>query len=466
MRDIRKGTSSVFGAGGRKWRAATFIGIAAVLGAGIAAGCGGDDSSKATTGGGGSEPAAGECAASSGPVKLDFWTWVPGVDKAVAVWNKENPDIQVKVKNTPAGNAGTYQNMFNALKAGTAPDLGQIEFDSLPAFRLQDAVRDVAACGAADVKDGFVPWTLGQVSFGTDSIYAIPQDTGPMALYYRKDLFTKFGVKVPTTWDEFATAAATIHKKDPTVYITHFPQRDTNWFAGLAWQNSAKWFATEGDSWKVSVNDDATKKVADYWQGLLDKKLVANLQGFSPQWNNALAKGKVLTWVSAVWGSNTISTNAPKTAGNWAVAPMPQWTAGDQKAGNWGGSTTAVFSSSEHPLEATKFALWLNTDPVSQAILNKEGGLYPATNAGLDLPALSGPSEFYGGQKIFDVFKEASGQVDTTFQWGPIMTTTYTQLADGFGPVLNGNGTFGAVIDKVQGQTTDAITQQGLSVVK
>ena len=41
-------------------------------------------------------------------VELTFASWVPGMEKAVELWNEENPDIQV-VEATPAGNAGTYR---------------------------------------------------------------------------------------------------------------------------------------------------------------------------------------------------------------------------------------------------------------------------------------------------------------------------------------------------------------------
>ena len=438
----------------------------------VLAGCGGDDEEAgggAAGGGGGggaSETAAAECKKSTGKVSLDFWSWVPGVEKAVEKWNADNPNIQVKVKETPAGNAGTYQNMFNALKAGNAPDLAQIEFDSLPSFRLQDGLTDIAPCGAGEAQPQFIDWTWQQVSFGEEAAYAVPQDTGPMAMYYRKDLFEKYGIEVPTTWEEYAAAARKVKEEDPDAFITHFPQRDTNWFAGLAWQAGARWFGLDGDTWNVSVNDEPTKKVADYWQGLIDDKLVANLQGFSEQWNKALADGKVLTWVSAVWGNNTITTNAPKTEGDWAVAPMPQWEDGGESAGNWGGSTTSVLKDSEAPYEATQFALWLNTSPESLEILNKEGGLYPATKNGNELPALQQPSEFFGGENIFEVFGQAGAQVDEEFAWGPTMTQTYSDLADGFGRALNGGGTLGEAVDQAQEKTVSTMKQQSLQVAE
>ena len=74
--------------------------------------------------------AAIDCAPSDGPVNLSFTSWIPGIESVVDVWNKANPEIQVKVQTGPNGNSGTYQNFFNQIKAGDAPDLGQIEYDA------------------------------------------------------------------------------------------------------------------------------------------------------------------------------------------------------------------------------------------------------------------------------------------------------------------------------------------------
>jgi multiple sugar transport system substrate-binding protein len=446
---------------GRSWRAlaaAALVVPALALGA-----CGGDDD-EGGGGGGGGESAQNACPPSQGRVNLTFWSWVPGIDQAVERWNEQNPNIQVRVRETPAGNAGTYQNMFNALRAGDAPDLAQIEYDSLPSFRLQNGLQDVGPCGVAEQEAQFIDWTWQQSTFGEQAVYAVPQDTGPMALYYRADLFEEYGIEVPRTWEEYRAAAEEVKRQDPDAFITHFPQRDTNWFAGLAWQAGARWFGLEGDTWRVNLADEATLRVAEYWQGLIEDDLVANLQGFSEEWNAALARGRVLSWVSAVWGNNTIETNAPRTEGDWRVAPMPQWEGGQQQAGNWGGSTTAVLRGTEHPREAAQFAMWLNTDPEALEILNREGGLYPATQAGLELPALQEPSEFFGGQNIFEVFQQASTQVDESFTWGPTMTSTYSDLADGFGRALNGRGTLPEAVQNAERSTIETMRQQSLQV--
>jgi multiple sugar transport system substrate-binding protein len=418
--------------------------------------------SLAACGGAAPEPASSTCEPSQGDVTLSFWSWVPGMDEAVKMWNAENPNIRVTLNTVAGGNQGTYQNLFNALKAGTEPDLAQIEYDMLPSFRLQQGLRDISQCLEEFQGDQFIDFAWEQVTFQERGVYAVPQDTGPMAMFYRKDLFDKYGVEVPRTWEEFRAVAEQVHEQDPSVQITHFPQRDTGWFAALAWQHGARWFGIDGDAWVVSMNDRPTDEVASYWQDLLARDLVAPIPGFSTEWFNALAGGKLLTWVAPVWGSAIISSNVPTTAGQWAVAPMPYWEAGVPSAANWGGSTTAVLRGSDHPYEAAQFALWLNTDPESLELLNKNGGLYPATKAGLDLPFLQQPVEFYDGQPIFDVFAQAARHVDPDFVWGPTMTQTYTALADGFGKALGGEWTLSDALDAAEEETVTAMRLQAL----
>ncbi|GAA2235708.1 extracellular solute-binding protein [Herbiconiux moechotypicola] len=415
--------------------------------------------------GSGSDAAA-DCTPADGPVELTFTSWIPGIDGVVDLWNAENPDIQVTVQTGPNGNGGTYKNFFNQITAGNAPDLGQIEYDALPNFRVQDGLENIAGCAnVLESQDQFIDWTWNQVTFGEeDAVYGIPQDTGPMAMFYRKDLFEQAGIAVPTTWEEYQAAAVQIRALGG--YITNFPQNDVNWFAGLVWQNDGQWFDSSTGAWDVTLTSDASLQVADYWQGLIADDLVSKVPAWTDEWNNAYNTGSDWTWISAVWGANSISSGAPDTAGDWAVAPMPQWTEGGTAAGNWGGSSTAVLKGSEHPYEAAQFALWLNTSDEALTALAEAANLYPATTAGLSLPVFADGVEFYGDQPIYDVFAAASGEVNADFTWGPTMTQTYADVADGFGQVLGGTGTLGDALTTGQEKTIAALKAQSIPVVE
>lgn len=432
------------------------FGAVALTSALVLTGC-----SAAEEGGSG---AAVDCTPAGEPVTLEFTSWIPGIEDVVQIWNDANPDIQVKVQTGPNGNGGTYKNFFNQLAAGDAPDLGQIEYDALPNFVVQGGLTDISVCeDVVKAESEFVPWTWGQVTLGGgDAVYGVPQDSGPMALFYRADLFEANGIAVPTTWDEYKEAAKAVRAAGG--YITNFSTADINQFAGFVWQAGGSWFSSEGDAWTVDLTDEASVKVAEYWQELLDEDLVATYPAWTDEWNNAYNSSNVWTWTSAVWGANSISSGAPDTAGKWAVAPAPQWTAGGEDAGNWGGSSTAVFTGTDHVYEATKFALWLNTSEEALTALNEGANLYPATLEGMQLPALKQGVEFYGGQAIYDVFAAAAEQVSPDFVWGPTMTQTYADVSDGFGKAASGTGTILEALENGTSKTIDAFKAQSIPV--
>src|SRR6266487_701541 len=398
---------------------------------------------------------------STGPVILTFWSWVTGIDKSVALWNSSHPNIQVKLANVGSGPV-EYDKLYTAIKANNESDLAQVEFQLLPSFETTGSLVDLAPYGANDVKDQFVPWTWKQVTLG-GGVYAIPQDSGPMGLFYREDIFKKYNISVPTTWAQYADAAAKLHAADPNAYIADFPPKQPGQFTGLVWQAGGQLFTINGQSWKVSINNPQAQQVASYWQDLINKKLVKTEPDFANGWYHDLQTGAVATWVSAVWGASTIATNAPQSSGKWSIAPMPQWQASQSVAGNWGGSTTVVFKNTQHPKEATEFAMWLNANEQS-ALLEFNSGAYPALLSALSSPTLNSPQPFFGNQVINQVFSTSSKQVNVNFQWGPSMQQVYNDMGDQFANATNGHGTLSDGLNAVQQSTITYLKKQGFSV--
>ncbi len=115
---------------------------------------------------GGSSSTTGSTTTSSGPVNLTFWSWVPGIDKSVALWNKSHPNIHVTLNNVGSGST-EYDKLYTAIKANNEPDLGQVEYQLLPTFETTNSLVDMSQYGASDAKSDFVPWTWSQVPLAT-----------------------------------------------------------------------------------------------------------------------------------------------------------------------------------------------------------------------------------------------------------------------------------------------------------
>lgn len=410
------------------------------------------------SGGSGTDARSGS---SGKPVNITFWGWAPGYDKSVALFNSTHHDVHVTFQKTASGSGGGYAKMLTAVKAGNAPCLGQVGYETLPTFAAAGALQDVSKYADAE-KGEFVDWTWNQVSID-GHVYGAPVDTGPEAMFYRTDLFAKYGLEVPTTWAEFEADAKKFHAADPANHLTTTPQ-DAYDLAGLAWQNGAEWFGTTNNQWQVSTTDAATEKVAAYWQGQLDAHLAKSEPSMDTAWFKDVNDGHVATLIGAVWNAPLIAQNLPKLAGKWAVAPMPQWTAGAKAAGNNGGSATAVLKGCDQPRAADEFATWMSTDPASVTNLIQNTGIYPAAKSGLDLPAANAKSAYYGGRDIYQVFKEAAAQVNTAWQWGPTMNQVESDFTDVLKQAGSGQGTIPQGLSTVRSKTVAAMKSQGLSV--
>lgn len=416
----------------------------------------------ALAGCGSSGGSAGDGGSASGPVKLDFWGWAPGYQQSVALWNKSHPDIQVSFEKVPSGSKGGYTKMLTAVQAGNAPCLGEVGYETLPSFAAAGALQDVTQYLSAD-QSQFAGWTWNQVTI-EGKTYGVPVDVAPMALLYNKTLFARYGVTTPpATWADYAADAAKIHRADPSVYIGYLGNDAYN-YAGLDWQASAGWFGTTSDAWKVSIDSAAGQKVAAYWQGLVSQQLLSTDQSYSATLYKDMASGKILSDVNAVWDAPILASSDTGQSGQWAVAPMPVWNAASPAYGNDGGSSTAVLKGCQYPQQAAQFADWMSTNPQSVTNLINVTGIYPAATSGLTDPALSAPDKFFGNQVIYNVFKAEMPDINTTWQWGPTMTQTSTDLGNDLGDVETGSQTLTGMLSDVQSKTVDELKSQGMSV--
>lgn len=403
-----------------------------------------------------------------GPVELTFQSWVPNIDRAVDAFNDSHDDIHVTLETITAGPDGGYAKMFSAVQAGNPADVAQVGYDAIPEFLVNGAVEDITDY-VADSEDLFTEWQW-QTGVFDDRVYAIPQASGPFGQFYRKDIFDSLGLAAPTTWEEYYEAAKVIRASDPNRYIAAFAFNQAPWLIGLAQQGGGEWFAAENDAWSVSIDDEATLKVADYWQKLIDEDLVKLEADMSSEWNADIQNGNVLTWISGSWADAIVRGTAPETAGSWAVSAVPQWNAGENVSATWaGGSANVVLKGSKNPEAAAEFALWLNSDPESVSTLTSIGAGWPAIT---DLDAVASLKDdpevfdFYGGQNIWDVFAESDAAVASNWTWPPLSQTLFADLTDNVKVAVEQGTPLSEAFTQTQSDFVAGLEDKGISVAE
>lgn len=400
-----------------------------------------------------------------GATKIVFWSWVPGIYRPVNLFNATHPSICVDWVNT-ASEAGQaeYVKLEATFKADSGvPDVVQITQGHLASLILTKGLLNLVPYGADSVKSDFVPWVWKIVSpFNNGAVYAIPQDSGPLALMYNATLFKKYGLKVPTTWAQFASEAASVHVSHPGVYLTNIqqlPETQLFW-----WQTGAfpvKW--SGGTSLTLNYDQPAAQRAAAYWQRLWSAGDLANLSGTAQ--TTALTDGDVLSVFAAGWYPDVYTTPG-KTTGDWRVTYLPQWTAGAQDNVNDGGSTSAVTKYTKHPAQAAEFAIWLNTNKASWEMMVKPPILlFPTVESMLsDTSFLDQTIPLTGPQHLEKVYANIAQTVKTNWEWSPIQQYTDTEMTDDVDLVVEHKMTFQELLSKIESQSVSYAKSEGFSV--
>jgi len=401
------------------------------------------------------------------PVQITFWSWVPNIQTEVNQFNASHPDIQVNYVNAGQGET-EYQKLTTALQAGSgAPDVVQIEYQYIPQYVALHGLDNIAKDIPANTGKLFVNWVWKQVAPNSKTVWAIPQDSGPLGMLYRTDLFTQYGLTVPKTWAQFATDAVKLHAADPSAYLADFPVNDGGALFGMIWQTGAKPFTVKGDNITINLDSPAILNWANFWGKLIKAGDIAAQPDFETAWYTDLTNGTYLSMTpAAAWAPVFLEGVAKSTSGSWGAALTPQWsTKGAPINGNWGGSTSAVTSQSGHPKQAAEFADWLNTNSQSTSEFANTQSLYPTLKSLANSPSYADQQiPFYGGQEVNKLFAKASTEVNTSFVFSPFQIEVYTVLQDQLGNASQGQESFAQAMKNTQAQVVAYAKQQGYKV--
>lgn len=289
---------------------------------------------------------AGDSSNGSGPVVIDFWNGFTGPDgqtmsKMVALFQRENPDILVRMQIIPW--ATYYDKLTLSLAYGGAPDVFILQAARFSEFASTGTVRPLTDLYANTTPHldasqfAPVPW---RESFYHDVQYALPLDTHPIGLYYNTKLFQEAGIvdasgraKPPATLAEFLADAQMLTRDTtgsgrPDQWGFAFTNQHTNWLT-FADQFGGGIVTPDGKRGEMSspASIAATQLMCD----LIYKYHVAPVpEGVDP-WL-AFRQGKV---AMAMEGIYMLASLEEQPDLQFAGAPVPQF--GPRK-GVWGGS--------------------------------------------------------------------------------------------------------------------------------
>jgi N,N'-diacetylchitobiose transport system substrate-binding protein len=272
------------------------------------------------------------------------------------------------------------------------PDVVEIGNTQAPTFTSAGAFTDLTPIlgdlGGDDLLPGFV-----EAGTADGKTYAVPYYAGSKYIFYRKDLFEKHGLSVPTTMDEFVETAVQLKNavKQPSNFSGF-------WFPGQDWRNGVTfvWDAggdlavEEGGEWQGALSTPESIEGLERAQQLFQDASGAAVDGNEADSWTPFCAGEIGMVSAPNWIMGLISdpeTGCPKMVKDIGVFALPG-SDGQPAPVLLGGSNIAVPASSPNQ-ELAKDAVELMLSDEYQTIL-AENGLTPAKES---LSSLLGDDE-------------------------------------------------------------------------
>jgi len=284
------------------------------------------------------------------------------IDDMVARFEKENADI--KVTAVYAGNyTDTMTKAMTAMKGGQPPQLSVLL--STDVFTLMDENAIVPMDGLVADKAWFKEFYQAFMANGQidGKTWSIPFQRSTIVLYWNKDAFKEAGLdpeKAPATWDEMASMAAKLVKKDASGNVARWgieiPSTGYAYWMlqALAIENGQKLMNEAGN--EVYLTAPKTIAALDYWVDLSRKQSV--MPKGSIDW--ATLRTDFLEGKTAMMWHTTGNLTAVKDGAkfNFGVAMLP---AKERRGSPTGGGSFYIFKSAtpEQQKAAVKFIQWM-----------------------------------------------------------------------------------------------------------
>lgn len=336
-------------------------------------------------------------------------------------FQKLHPNVTVEVIEVDAG----YTKVIAALASGTgAPDIIQTQARDFPAFlnKFPNQFADLTdKLNNDNLVDKFLPASIATVK-ADGKIYAMPWDMGPVALFYRTDMFEKAGVTPESikTWDQFIEAGKKVQAANPGVNMTGYT--DDNDFFHMLFNELGGTYVKDG---KIAINSPEAEEAFSMMKRMADEGVLTNVK----DWNGriiAMNNSKLASIVYPVWFVGTMKTAVADQKGQWGIMELPAFRENENHQSSLGGSILAISEQSEHKDMAYEFLKYVLATDEGQKI-QVDLGFFPSYTPYYENPNFKVSDDFFNGLDVNTFFAEQTTTIPN-IDFGGIMLDAQTPL--------------------------------------
>lgn len=374
-------------------------------------------------------------AALGAPVKLQLWTFA---DTHADWWNEMakryqrevNPGFELAVSLVPYGELHDKIAIVSAAGSG-APDIADVEqgrfggyfkAETLPFVDLTPFLQK-----SGHLKD--LVQTRQALYMWKGKMYGLEHALTPVVLYYRRDLFDRFGLapEIPT-WDDFVAIGKKVSSENLKM------SSPPNWEVLLR-QRGSDLFGTKGE---VTADSPLAISTLEWVLDQVESGIVANPPSGMDFWK-AVSAGRYLTLVGADWYGGFIRRQLPDLSGEWGALPLPVWQDDpvQRQTSVAGGTGITLLASSKHIDEAWRFIQYAALTVEGNALRYQMIQLFPPFIPAFRDKRLIEPDPYFGGQRMGLLFGEIGLKAPAQYQ-SPFRPDFYTAWGSYAGQVFEG----------------------------
>lgn len=197
-----------------------------------------------------------------------------------------------------------------------------------------------------------------------NGLYALPDTQTFYVMFYRTDILEEYGIKVPTTWEEFNLAAKLLMRNNMTVTLPNTVAVDAttaggigtnNIYPSLMLQNGISIYKEDGK--QTNLLSSEAMVVFENWTNYYTKMSFPKTLDFY----NRFRVGTTPLGIYAYSLYNTLMVAAPEIKGLWDFTSIPGTKREDgtiSHAVAGGGTACSILKASKNPENAWEFLKW------------------------------------------------------------------------------------------------------------
>jgi arabinooligosaccharide transport system substrate-binding protein len=263
--------------------------------------------------------------------------------------------------------------------------------------RIGGDIDDVYKPAATD------PWTW------QGKVYGVGNELNTCVLAYRQDIMDDAGVQTPfETWDQVVEAGRAVSTGDRKLFALHDIQFGDHYM--LSQSAGTSYFDDQGNY--IGDNEQSVEAM-QFLHDMVHEFAIAGIAPASasdawypPQYRAAFRAEKFVALFGPPWHLSFLPTDVEEQSGQWTVQMLPSGLGQGLPTANFGGTGQCITTQSQNVDAAYDLVRIANLTTEGVLADFKARTAYPAYRPAYDDPALNEPNEYFGGQKIGQIYSD------------------------------------------------------------